>query len=653
MDPPRGRRGSAKPKQKQNQDRASSSGDQIRASQHSAAGISTRTSQDDTTKAQKESNQNDQNRSRCFNRGRKRSEVKSLSSSSMGATSQTEAVNKSLTNSVQDGATKETGGQDGSRKRRRRRPRARGKENCGTDAINNNGSASCQSSAQGGATENESRNTNHCEIQEQQQRHPKQIPKATKSVPVKGIDETLPKSGLQSHATGKGSRSQDGVLQKQTQEGLQKRSQQNATAATEIANKDVFQNDIQATGGNSEKQDSGTRRRSRNRRRNRRAVSKSVDAVTSNGSASSQKGLPNGVKGNKSSQTVFTNSQEKTSSSNGEPKCAAGDEQSRIETSKSVPIKSQEKKFSLNDDATDSATGELTQSKSQNAQSETNKTDVAKSQEKLPQNKRLGEISKQNQRKAQNKNDTSITQDLEKTSKEMDVNNNPSKNNEEVKTTKNELTTKNKPEKDPRRSKTKAEKKTRNHAGLKALSLDAMRGLLDESPEEIVTWLRKEQSSLFSKKQQKFKDEAVAVLLKLLAKARDCKSHSDLTHLFSILPKSWFLTQRVGPILDRFATKKSKKSETKHFSLETIRGITAILTEIVTRFPNDCRQLPLVKLQSATASLLASGKLVDKETISAVNELMKIRKKEEITRRKQEKVQRSQPARAGNVLRFI
>ena len=927
---------------KKNLDSASSSGDQIRTPLPSAASVSTRpppkNAQEKTTKAQKETNEKAQSHSRRFSSGRKRSEDKSTSS--MGTTSQTEVLNKTLSNDVRDDAAEKTREQDGTGKKRKRRPRTRREENCVSDAIKSDHGAASQKGLHVGATGEESRNHGGSQIHEQG--HPQEIPEATKSVAVKGIDDTLSKNGLQNDVTGEENRSLEDGIEKQRQIDPQNKGGPTTTAATEGEQMKVSQNTMQvgATGEDNRKQDTGTQTQGRNRRRNRRAASKSVDAITSKVSTSSQNGAmeeesrsasqdkmtKHGNRSpqnrNESNQTVSTSSQVKKVSRNGEPNGATGEDKSQdalqnqgqrgaqniSETSKAGAAKNQEKKLSQNKSqdeipkqsqrgaqtisetkktgAANSQEKKLSPNKSQDeipkqnqrgaqnlseakkagaaksqekklsqnkgqgeipkqsqrgAQniSETNKAGAAKSQEKklsqnkgqgeipkqnqrgvqgisetdkagaaksqekkLSQNKGQGEIPKQNQRGAQNISETkktgaaksqeqneqnskkqnSITnitdaaksqneppncatvkgrsqdnirkqelrrprstrnvntkvlvksesalsqsvpsngatevesgsqdgtrkgkqipprerlkgdqviaehniqntpsipnntpkdttggetkvqgrvshaQDLEKTVQErkcevLDISNSSSQNEVQVRTAVNNATENRSgivADKDPRSSKRKA-KKTSDKAGsqLKNRSLEAMRDLLNKSPEDIVNWLTSEHSFLF-KNQHKVKDEAVIVLVKLLAKACDCESHSDLTYLFSILSNSWFLTRRVGPFLDQLVTKKSKKSQTKH--LETIRDTAKVLTEIVTTFPNGCSSLPLVKLHTAAMRLANSGKLLDKKMISTVQELMRVKKKEEITKRKQNAVQRSPPIRAGKLSFFF
>lgn len=181
----------------------------------------------------------------------------------------------------------------------------------------------------------------------------------------------------------------------------------------------------------------------------------------------------------------------------------------------------------------------------------------------------------------------------------------------------------------------------------KSPTIKAMRDFIDKSPEDIVNWLISDHSSLF-KKQHKMKDEVVALLVRLLGKACDCESCGDLTQLFSVLSTSWFLSRRVTPVLDQLVANKSKGSQTKHFSLETVKDIAKVQTEILKRFPTNKCPL-LAKLHG----LVNSGKLQDQGVISAVQEQMKLLKKEKVARSKQEAEQKRQRVRAGNVFIFF
>ena len=274
--------------------------------------------------------------------------------------------------------------------------------------------------------------------------------------------------------------------------------------------------------------------------------------------------------------------------------------------------------------------------------------------------RKQGQKRSRNTRKANNK--VLVEQDVQKVHKErksdmLDVNNNTSQSSVKLRTTQNKTTEtrpESVPDKDPSGNKRKAKKKKQKTGSQsKTQSLEAMRNLLSEGPKEIVNWLLLQQSSLFGKKQQKRKDEVVALLVKLLAKACDCKCHSGLENLFSVLSKSWFLTRRVGHILDQLSAKKSKTSQTKHFDLETLRDLAKVLKEILNRFPKASAELPIVKLHSSTMKLARSGELIDREISATVQELMELRKKEEVTRCRQEVMQRSRPFKTGNLIKLF
>lgn len=271
--------------------------------------------------------------------------------------------------------------------------------------------------------------------------------------------------------------------------------------------------------------------------------------------------------------------------------------------------------------------------------------------------RKQGQKRSRNRRKANN--NVLVEQDVQKVHKErksdtLDVNNNTSQSNVKLRTTQNNTTEtrpESVPDKDPSDNKKKAKKKKQKTGSLsKTQSLETMKNLLSEGPKEIVNWLLLQQSSLFGKKPQKRKDEVVALLVKLLAKACDCKCHTGLENLFSVLSKSWFLTRRVGHILDLLSAKKSKTSQTKHFDLETLRDLAKVLKEILNTFPKASAELPIVKLHSSTMKLARSGELIDRDISATVQELMKLRKKEEVTRCRQEVMQRSRPFRTGNLI---
>ena len=173
-------------------------------------------------------------------------------------------------------------------------------------------------------------------------------------------------------------------------------------------------------------------------------------------------------------------------------------------------------------------------------------------------------------------------------------------------------------------------------------SVKTMTGFLTKTPQEIVNWLIRDHSSLF-KKQLKIKDEAVAVLLKLLAKSCDCESSSNLKKLFKVLSSSWLLNRRALAILNQLTGKKSKTSQNKHFTMETIREMAKVQTEILRRYPT--KKYPLME---KLHRLVNARKLQDQGVISVVQEQQKLLSKEKVAQCKKEAVQKRKSAKAGN-----
>ena len=178
-------------------------------------------------------------------------------------------------------------------------------------------------------------------------------------------------------------------------------------------------------------------------------------------------------------------------------------------------------------------------------------------------------------------------------------------------------------------------------------SVNAMTGFLTKTPQEIVNWLIRDHSSLF-KKQLKIKDEAVAVLLKLLAKACDCESSSNLKKLFKVLSSSWLLNRRALAILNQLTGKESKTSQNKHFTMETIREMAKVQTEILRRHPT--KKYPLME---KLHGLVNARKLQDQGVISVVQEQQKLLSKEKVAQCKKEAVQKRKSAKAGNGFLFF
>ena len=646
MDSSRDCRSCTQPKQKQSQESASSSADQTPNPQLSAANRPSPNNAQGDTIAQNETSEKAQSRSRRFSRGRKRPEDKS---STVDAANQTDAVKQPSLNNVQDDGTDETGRQNGTRKRRRRRARNRREESV-SDTIKNDDN----SEPQNDATEKDT--GNHSGIGQNHQRRLQELPEANKNVAVKGIDNSLSKDGSQgdSRATGEESRVQDNGVQKQGHQGSTKRSEPRLTTAKESGQQKLSQN-CQMNG-----------------------VTRDLEEPFRQDKMKKQ-GTTGGKNKVETDKSGVANHQGKELPRNDQPNGTTGEGGGQDSTRKPVQKRTRKKRkanskiFVESDSAMsqtvprDGTTG--VESESHNgtrkrnsregrARAEDDKGSVDDIENNpgpsngTPDDMTAGETGKQI--------GASRLQNVERVVKErkfdtLEVNNNSSQGDMQVKTTQNETTEKRLEtvqDKDPRSNKRKAKKKKQKSGSqLKTQSLEAMRNLLSESPEEIVNWLILEQSSLFGKKQQKRKDEVVALLVKLLAKACDCKCSSGLGNLCSVLSKSWFLTRRVGPILDQLAAKKSKRSQTKHFDLETIRDLAKVLKEILNRFPKASAHLPIVKLHSSTMKLARSGELMDRGISSTVQELMKLRKKEEGTRCTQEVKRKSRPVKTGNGLR--
>ena len=187
---------------------------------------------------------------------------------------------------------------------------------------------------------------------------------------------------------------------------------------------------------------------------------------------------------------------------------------------------------------------------------------------------------------------------------------------------------------------------TRLESQRKPPSVKTMTGFLTKTPQEIVNWLIRDHSSLFTK-QLKIKDEAVAVLLKLLAKVCDSESSSNLKKLFKVLSSSWLLNRRALAILNQLTGKKSKTSQNEHFTVETIREMAKVQTEILKRYPT--KKYPLME---KLHGLVNTRKLQDQGVISVVQEQQKLLSKEKVAQCKKEAVQKRKSAKAGNSFFF-
>ena len=648
MDSSRDCRGRTQPKQKQCRESASSSVDQTPKSQLSAANRPSPNNAQGDTIAQNDTTDKAQSRSRRFSRGRKRPEDKS---STVGAANKTDAVTQPSLNNVQDCAMDDSGEQNGTRKRRKRRARTRREENV-SDVIKNDDNGAVQNDATG------SDSTNHSGIGQNQQRRLQEIPKANKIVAVKGIDDSGTKSDGSKddlRALGKESRVQDNEIQKQGRSS-QKRSEQRLNTAKENRQQTLSQNGQLngATRDLEERQDK-MKKQGTTGDKNKVETEKS-DMANRQGKELPQNDQPIGTTGEGGSQDSTrkpgkkrsrnrrkANNEDLVESGSAMKQPAPQDGLTGVESG--IPNGTNERNSTEGRARTEDGKGIITVDGIKNNPALSNDTtnDLTTREPGI----QIGACRVQHGEKVVR----------EKKVNTSEVNNNSSQGDVQVKATQNGITEKrleSVPDKEPKTNKRKAKKKKQKTGSqLKSQSLEAMRNLLSESPEEIVNWLILEQSSLFGKKQQKRKDEVVALLVKLLAKACDCECHSDLGNLFNVLSKSWFLTRRVGPIFDQVAAKKSRRSQAKHFDLETIRDLAKVLKEILNRFPKASANLPIVKLHSCTMKLARSGELVDREISSITQGLMKLTKKEEVTRCRQEAMRRSRPVKTGNVLTLI
>ncbi|PFX30307.1 NFX1-type zinc finger-containing protein 1 [Stylophora pistillata] len=199
----------------------------------------------------------------------------------------------------------------------------------------------------------------------------------------------------------------------------------------------------------------------------------------------------------------------------------------------------------------------------------------------------------------------------------------------------------NKPTEIPSSSEKKAKQAiNRLESQRKPPSVKAMTDFLTKTPQEIVNWLIRDHLPMF-KKRLKIKDEAISLLLKLLAKACDCKSSSNLAQLFEILSTSWLLNRRVLAVLNQFTWNKSKTSHAERFGLETIKEIAKLQTEILRKYPT--KKYPVLE---KLHGLVNASKLQDQGVISAVQEQRKLLNKEKVAQRKKEAVQKRKSAKA-------
>ena len=178
----------------------------------------------------------------------------------------------------------------------------------------------------------------------------------------------------------------------------------------------------------------------------------------------------------------------------------------------------------------------------------------------------------------------------------------------------------------------KGGKKTVKKSVSKSLPIDAMKDLLNSSPEEVVDRLTSEQFSLFGT-QPDMTNEAVVVVMSLVSKACSCDSQVGLTQLLSSLKNSCFLTQKVGAMLDQLVAKRSRiNMQTDGDSLDTASQLVKLLAEVFGRFQTLCSSTLLIKLQRATNRLMECGKPLEKDVVPTLQNLRRLKKEDEFRR---------------------
>ena len=179
----------------------------------------------------------------------------------------------------------------------------------------------------------------------------------------------------------------------------------------------------------------------------------------------------------------------------------------------------------------------------------------------------------------------------------------------------------------------RSDKRRKKHQESRNLSIQEMKDLLDKSPETILDCLLSELLPIFEKttKLQWMKDDEVVVLMKVLSKACSCENQARLDEMFCSFQSSSKLTQRVMGLLDTIIRKKCKELRTRGACLEIITDILNIVSSSLNRFRNSSFSRPvLVKVHKAVMSLSHSKKLVNKEAINILQELMRLKKKGEL-----------------------
>lgn len=192
---------------------------------------------------------------------------------------------------------------------------------------------------------------------------------------------------------------------------------------------------------------------------------------------------------------------------------------------------------------------------------------------------------------------------------------------------------------------TSAKRKEKQTVDPDCLSIKAMEGLLENSPEKIVHDLTSEHLPLLNKRRNMKDDEAIA-LIKLSVKACRCESHAGLEKMLSTLQSSWFLTRRLGALLNQLAWKKWQNQQIQVQKLDTVGDILTLVTNVMSRFPNSSSHFLLTKLHKSTMTFVRSGKPPNKGVVGILRDLMKLRKKLEISGGKHA---RSRTPRAGKI----
>ena len=176
-------------------------------------------------------------------------------------------------------------------------------------------------------------------------------------------------------------------------------------------------------------------------------------------------------------------------------------------------------------------------------------------------------------------------------------------------------------------------KKRKKHQESRNLSIQEMKDLLEKSPEMILECLLSELLPVFEKttQLQQMKDDEVIVLMKVLSKACSCENQARLDEMFCSFQSSSKLTQRVMDLLDTIIRRKCKELRTRGGCLEIITDILNIVSCSLNRFRNSSFSSPvLVKVHKAVMSLSHSKKLLNKEAINILQELMRLKKEGEL-----------------------